>query len=92
MFQKLRHIFFKFVLGLEVAKYVQTKYGNALLLDRNGYVYGRNARNGSKMYWCCRNKDKDACLARATTDDNYVTYWKGLHTHPPNILDSDTIM
>ena len=37
--EKLRHIFFKFVLGLEVATFVQTKNGNAMLLDKEGYVY-----------------------------------------------------
>merc|ERR1711997_1313285 len=50
---------------MELAKFVQTKYGNILLYSA-GYVYGRNASNGNKTYWQCRNKDKEErCLARA---------------------------
>merc|ERR1712079_190442 len=61
--------------GLEVAKFVQNRFGGTLLLypGAGGYVYTKNARNGSTTYWLCRsNKDKDPCKARATTDGNYV--------------------
>jgi len=43
-------------------------------------------------YWCCRSKDKDACSARATTDDHYVLFWTGIHNHPPNLQPSDRIL
>ena len=79
----------------EPAKFVKTRFSSALLLDKKGYVYKINSKNGSKIYWVCRNHLKDKnnkCLARATTDGNYVTYWKGVHNHPTNILQSDVIL
>merc|ERR1719362_1475314 len=79
----------------EPAKFVKTRFSSALLLDKKGYVYKTNSKNGSKTYWVCRNHLKDKnnkCLARATTDGNYVTYWKGVHNHPTNILQSDVIL
>lgn len=79
-----------------LAKFILTQTGNALLFDRaGGYAYKNNSRNGSKIYWVCRSK-KDRidgkCMARAITHGNYVTYWKGGHNHPSNILESDVIM
>ena len=77
---------------VELAKFIQTKHGNILLYSA-GYVYGRNASNGTKTYWQCRNKDKEErCLARAITDGNYVTDLKGVHIHATNILQSDVIL
>ena len=96
--QKLRPTFLNFILGyLQVAKFVQTKSGNRLLLDTDGYVYNRSSQNGTTLYWCCRNKDNRKCAARAISENEFgkpefVTSWKGLHTHPPNLRDSDMIL
>ena len=92
---KLRPTFLQSVLGL--AKFVQTKSGNQLLLDIDGYVYNRSSQNGTTLYWCCRNKDNKRCLARAITEKffgqpEYVTSWKGVHTHEPNLRESDVIL
>ena len=77
----------------EVAKFVRARSGNSLLLDKNGYVYKRNSKNNTSIYWICRNHTKTTkCFARATTDGNHVTYWKGSHDHPSNIVESDMIL
>jgi len=78
--------------GLEVANFVQTRKGSTQLLDSDGYVYKRSSNHGLNLYWSCRNKDKQKCLARAITDqNNFVTAWRGVHNHPPNIQDCDII-
>merc|ERR1712110_286423 len=43
----------------EPAKFVKTRFSSALLLDKKGYVYKTNSKNGSKIYWVCRNHLKD---------------------------------
>ena len=52
-----------------------------MLLDKDGHVFVSNKKRGSKVYWsCCRFKSHK-CPARASTNDNYVTYWKDSHNH-----------
>jgi hypothetical protein len=76
---------------LEVGNFIKSKFGNALLLDKEGYVYKSNCKDktGRKTYWICRDygnknaKIVDSCPARATTDGIYVKKWKGIHNHPP---------
>ena len=98
---KIKAYFFEFILGnLEVpivAQFVQAKSGKRLLLDTNGYVYNRSSQNGTTLYWCCRNKDNLKCPARAISVNEFgkpefVTQWKSLHTHPPNLRASDMIL
>jgi hypothetical protein len=90
---EIKAYFFEFILGnLEVAQFVQAKSGKRLLLDTNGYVYNRSSQNGTTLYWCCRNKDNRKCLARAISENEFVTSWKSLHNHPPNLRDSDIIL
>merc|ERR1712166_59506 len=42
---------------LEVGNFIQSKFGNALLLDKEGYVYKTNCKDktGRKTYWICRD-------------------------------------
>ena len=59
-------------------------------MDSDGYVYKRNSNHGLNLYWVCRNKDNLRCLARAITDhNNFVTAWKNVHNHPPNLRNDD---
>ena len=79
----------------EVAKFVLTKSNNTLLLDKEGgYVFKVSSRHNGKTYWACRNKSlkQDKCMARAITDGNYVTYWKGGHNHDTNVVSSDVML
>jgi hypothetical protein len=80
--------------GLEVGTFIQSKFGNALLLDKEGHVYKTNCKDkiGRKIYWICREYEKQSksgidkglrCTARATTDGIHVKKWKGVHNHPP---------
>ena len=74
--------------------FIESKFGNSLLLDKEGHVYKTNCRDriGRKIYWICREYEKQGkagiepgsrCTARATTDGIYVKNWKGPHNHPP---------
>lgn len=69
-----------------MAQFVESKFGNHLLMDKMGHVYQVNnrSRNGTKIYWTCRQrtriKDK-MCVARGATKGIYVLKWTGEHNH-----------
>jgi len=67
--------------GLEEATFMKSKYGNAVLIDKAGYVYRSNLKKESKIYWRCRNYERFKCSARAVTDGFYVVSWNGEHSH-----------
>ena len=52
--------------------FMKSKYGNAVLMDKSGYVYRSNLKREAKIYWRCRNSEKFKCPARAVTDGFYV--------------------
>ena len=60
---------------------MKSKYGNAVLIDKAGYVYRSNLKKESKIYWRCRNYERFKCSARAVTDGFYVVSWSGEHAH-----------
>ena len=47
--------------GLEIARFVDSKFGNHMLVDSKGHVYQVNTRNpkGTKIYWICRETGRD---------------------------------
>ena len=81
---------------LEVARFVESKYGNHNLMDKAGHVYVVNHRNktGEKIYWTCReykrtqgrkirhNSVEEKCPARLTTLGIHIIASKGAHNHP----------
>ena len=67
--------------GSELARFFVSKFGGRHLVDKDGQVFISNKKRGSKVYWnCCRFKSHK-CPARASTNDNIVTYWKDSHNH-----------
>lgn len=76
---------------LEVGRFIQSKFGNALLMDKAGYVYKTSCRDkqGRKIYWICREYEKKQidkslkCKARATTDGIHIRGWSNEHNHEP---------
>ena len=74
---------------LEIARFVDSKFGNHMLVDKAGHIYQVNTRNpkGTKIYWICRQKQREKdptkkCNARATTTGIHVLAWTGEHNHP----------
>ena len=79
----------KSVDDLEMARFVDSKFGNHMLVDKAGHVYQLNSRNpkGTKIYWVCRQKQREKdpskrCNARAVTTGIHVLAWSGEHNHP----------
>ena len=71
---------------LEVAQLVESKFGNHMLMDKMGHVYQVNSRNrnGSKIYWTCRERKHtkiNSCIARGVTRGTHVLQWSGKHNH-----------
>ena len=84
---------FPFVDKLEEATFVETLFGNPMLLDRNGQGFTvekkfKKNHGGVRIYWHCRESikqrkgDQEKCPARATTDGMYIKSWKFEHNHP----------
>ena len=65
----------------EEAVFMRSKFGNAVLMDKLGYVYRSNLKKESRMYWRCRDYERFKCNARAVTEGFYVTCWTGSHNH-----------
>ena len=65
----------------EEAVFMRSKFGNAVLMDKLGYVYRSNLKKESRMYWRCRDYERFKCNARAVTDGFYVMCWTGTHNH-----------
>jgi hypothetical protein len=68
----------------EMGRFVESKFGNTLLLDKAGYVYlvKNKMKKNAKIHWACREFKKEKCYAKATTEGIYVTKWQGEHNHP----------
>ena len=75
--------------NLEEAIFMKSKYGNAVLTDKAGYMYRCNLKKESRIYWRCRNSEKFKCNARAVTDGFHVTSWTNGHTHHPPVANKD---
>ena len=79
---------FIFVDKLEEAKFIESKFGKPMLLDRNGQVFtcAQGYKQGVKNWWTCREymrkKGKPKkCPAKATTDGMNVVSWRYEHNH-----------
>ena len=74
-------------IDLEVAQFVENKFGNKMLMNKMGHVYSINSRSkdGTKIYWTCRerklSKGNNKCIARGVTRDTSVLQWSGEHNH-----------
>ena len=60
---------------------MKSKYGNAVLVDKLGFIYRSNLKKDTKIYWKCRESEKFKCSARAITEGFYVMSWSGQHSH-----------
>ena len=81
---------FLFVDSPEQAKYIESKFGNPMLLDRNGQVFitaNGGYKKGDKHWWRCRESRRrrqsklEKCPAKATTDRIDVVTWRYEHNH-----------
>ena len=80
---------FLFVDNPEQAKYIESKFGNPMLLDRNGQVFTANGgyKKGVKNWWRCRESMRrrksnlKKCPAKATTDGMNIVTWRFEHNH-----------
>ena len=81
---------FLFVDKVEQANYIESKFGNPMLLDRNGQVFTANGgykKNGDKNWWRCREymrkrkSNQEKCPAKATTDGMNIVTWRFEHNH-----------
>ena len=52
-----------------------SKFENALLIDKTGYLYQKSDGNQAKtkIYWKCINNVKFKCRARANIEGFYIT-------------------
>lgn len=65
---------------------MRSKFGNAVLVDKAGYVYRSRQKKESKIYWSCRDEAKFKCNARAITDGFYIMSMSGEHHHDAKAL------
>ena len=79
---------FPFVGKHEKAKFIESRAGKPMLLDRNGQGFTSHKKHGVSLYWQCREyrkqrkRNQETCPARATTVGNYVKSWRFEHNHP----------
>ena len=84
-----------FLDSLEQGKFIMSKRGNAMLLDKFGHSFTTVRKNEKgKIYWICCDCSKEKWkkiqdknkqyFARAVTDGIYVKEWNGEHNHPLN--------
>ena len=77
-----------FVEKLEEAKFIESRNGKPMLLDRNGQGFTSEKKHGVSTYWQCSESRKQSklnqekCPARATTEGIYVKSWRCEHNHP----------
>ena len=57
-----------------MAKFVESKYGNPMLLDKGGHVYKSSVKRGRKIYWTCREKNKK-CLSKGGLISKKFSLW-----------------
>ena len=70
---------------LEIGRFIESKFGNSLLMDKAGYIYRANRKRNSKIYWMCReNKIRGLkCPAKAVTQGVYIIGLSEQHIHQP---------
>ena len=65
----------------EMAKFTTSRKGNLKLVDTAGYEYTKQQASGIKIYWICSKYKSVKCLARATTEGNFVIKSVRQHNH-----------
>ena len=74
----------------ELARFVESKNGNPLLVDKKGHVFQtvRTNVDGTRIYWKCReykrvkkHKGDKPCHAKAVTKGIHVLQWTEEHNH-----------
>ena len=74
----------------ELARFVESKNGNPLLVDKKGHVFQtvRTNVDGTRIYWKCREyqrvqkrKGDNPCPGKAVTRGIHVLQWTGEHNH-----------
>ena len=67
----------------EEVKFVMSKFGNALLVDKAGYMYYKThgSKITDKIYWICCDRKKFKCFGRATTEGFYIVNKASKHNH-----------
>jgi hypothetical protein len=68
------------------AKFSRTRFGNALLIDPDGFCYSMNQKKQSRIYWICNKQKKYKCRGSAITEGFYIVKNPGPdgHTHSPS--------
>ena len=57
-----------------MAKFVESKHGNPMLLDKGGHVFKSSVKRGRKIYWTCREKNKK-CLSKGGLISESFSLW-----------------
>ncbi len=65
----------------EEARFLKTKYGNAVLMDPKGYMYVADKKTSKKILWKCWSYKAEKCKARAHTMDFKIVYQNCPHNH-----------
>ena len=72
----------------EVAIFIESRYGNPMLVDKEGYIFNtiKRSPDGTKTYWKCsqyKRKDlrKNGCPVKAITKGIHVLKWTEKHNH-----------
>ena len=77
----------------EDVKFTMSKSGNALLVDKAGYMYHKVKNQRSKITdrinWICNDGNKFKCFAMARTEGVYIVDKASKHNH--SVLKSKDI-
>jgi len=71
---------------VEEANFIKSQFGNAMLVDGQGYRYVQNGSSKTQIFWRCiyYAKSKGNCRGRAVTKGFNITK-KAEHKHKPNV-------
>ena len=74
------------IVVLEEANFIKSQYGNAMLVDGQGYRYVQNGSSKTSIFWRCiyYGKSKGTCPGKAVTKGFDITK-KAEHKHEPNV-------
>jgi len=73
--------------ALEEASFTKSQFGNAMLVDKEGYRYTQNGSSKQSIYWRCHyyKKKHGSCPGKAVTEGFYIKQKTGIHLHQPNV-------
>ena len=67
-----------------MAMFTSNKHGNPKLLDTLGYSYNKHSNQYAKFagqWTCSKLRTKERCMARVTTEGNFIVKHVGEHNH-----------